>query len=114
MSLKSIDIDLHAYPPKEGVKVQVIGAGLPRTGTNSFCAALEILLNAPPYHLGVQTALGDSEDDAKTWIEILKRKPYRNENDRQWVLKQMARLLDGYAVTADPPLSQLVPELMEL
>jgi hypothetical protein len=105
---------LVANPPKTGCKVRVIGAGLPRTATNSFCAALEILLDGPAYHLGVQTALGGSEEDVLTWIDILERRPYRSEADRQLTLKRMAKLLDGYVVTADPPLSQLVPELMEL
>lgn len=105
---------LTAYPPKPGCKVKVIGAGLPRTATNSFCAALEILLDGPAYHLGVQAALGDSEEDVLTWIDILERRPYRSEADRQETLSKMAKLLDGYVATADPPLSLLVPELMEM
>ena len=33
-------------------KIQVIGAGLGRTGTMSFSAALEKLLDGPAYHSG--------------------------------------------------------------
>jgi hypothetical protein len=33
-------------------KIEVIGAGLGRTGTMSFSAALEKLLNGPVYHSG--------------------------------------------------------------
>jgi hypothetical protein len=40
--------------PKAGAEIQVIGAGLPRTGTASFSAALEILLDGPTYHGGTQ------------------------------------------------------------
>lgn len=105
---------LVAYPPKPGCRIRVIGAGLPRTATNSFCAALEILLDGPAYHLGVQTALSDSETHVLTWIKVLQKRPYRSEADRQEVLKLISTTLDGYVVTADPPLTLLIPELMEL
>ncbi|KAJ9148973.1 hypothetical protein NKR23_g4719 [Pleurostoma richardsiae] len=36
--------------PQPGTSFQVIGAGLPRTGTASVAAALEILLQGPVYH----------------------------------------------------------------
>ncbi|KAK5171989.1 uncharacterized protein LTR77_003626 [Saxophila tyrrhenica] len=77
-------------------------------------ATVKILLGGPPYHLGVQTALCDSEQDVLTWIDVLKRRPYRDEDDRKAALQQMAAMLKGYVATADPPLSQLVPELLEL
>ena len=121
---------IEAYPPKPGAKVQVIGAGksvqpriddapltnagMPRTGTNSFCAALEILLDGPAYHVGVQTALGENEDHVMTWIDVLQKRPYRSAQEKQQALNRMAKRLDGYIATADPPLSQLIPELMEL
>ena len=47
-----------ASVPKPGTQIQVIGAGLPRTGTTSFSRSLEILLNGPVYHVGTQTTLG--------------------------------------------------------
>lgn len=71
-------------------------------------------MDGPAYHVGVQTALGDSEQDVLTWIDVLQKRPYQSEGERQQILKNMAKLLDGYVVTADPPLSLLVPELMEL
>jgi Sulfotransferase domain len=40
--------------PGPGVNVQVIGCGMSRTGTTSFCQALEILLGGPVYHGGTQ------------------------------------------------------------
>ena len=88
--------------------------GLPRTGTNSFCAALEILLNGPPYHTGVQTSLGRDTNDTQTWIDVVEARPYKSAKDKENALAQMAKVLDGFVATADPPLSQLVPELMEL
>jgi len=35
------------------MKLQVIGAGLPRTSTSSLARALEQLLGAPSYHMSV-------------------------------------------------------------
>ena len=42
---------LQARRPQKGATIQVIGAGLGRTGTNSFCAAVEALLKGPAYHV---------------------------------------------------------------
>lgn len=89
-------------------------AGLPRTGTNSFCAALSILLDGPPYHAGVQWGLSKDESHILTMIEVIQRRPYRSESEKQEVLGKLAKRLDGYVATADPPLSLMVPELMEL
>ena len=89
-------------------------SGLPRTGTNSFCAALEILLNGPAYHVGVQSALSDDKSHVLTWIDALDSRPYQSEEQKRKVLSQIKDRLDGYVATADPPLSQLVPELMEI
>lgn len=47
-----------ASVPQAGAEIQVIGAGLPRTGTSSFSAALEILLDGPTYHGGTQISRG--------------------------------------------------------
>lgn len=61
---------LRFLPPEPGARVQVIGAGLPRTGTTSFCAALSVLLKAPVYHAGVQYGAGSpNETHIRTMIE---------------------------------------------
>lgn len=57
----------HCFQPRPGTKLQVIGAGLPRTGTASISRALEILLDGPVYHGATQVLLGP-EKDIKTWI----------------------------------------------
>lgn len=44
--------------PQAGAEIQVIGAGLPRTRTSSFSAALENLLDRPTYHGGTQISRG--------------------------------------------------------
>lgn len=102
-----------ASVPEPGVKLQVIGAGLSRTGTASFSRALEIILNGPVYHGGTQTTLGP-EIEIKSWIKVLSHWPARNDSDKRLIRDLMAGRLDGYAATTDAPASGLVPELMEL
>jgi hypothetical protein len=41
-----------ATPEDLSRRVRVIGAGLPRTGTSSFCRAVELLLDGPACHSG--------------------------------------------------------------
>jgi len=102
-----------ASVPKPGTKLQVIGAGLSRTGTASFSRALEILLDGPVYHGGTQTTLGP-EVEIKSWIKVLSHWPASNNSDKRLILDLMASRLDGYAAITDAPASGLVPELMEL
>lgn len=40
--------------PRVGDSIQVIGAGLPRTGTTSLALALHVLLDGPVYDGGTQ------------------------------------------------------------
>lgn len=102
-----------ASVPKPGTKIQVIGAGLSRTGTASFSRALEILLDGPVYHGGTQTTMGP-EVEITSWIKVLSHWPPRNDADTRLILDIMASRLDGYAATTDAPGSGLVPELMAL
>ncbi|KAF2217183.1 hypothetical protein CERZMDRAFT_108995 [Cercospora zeae-maydis SCOH1-5] len=101
--------------PKPGAKLQVIGAGLPRTGTNSFCAALEILLDGPCYHSGVQYAAEGAGDEKhiRAMMEAAGGYPY---DSTTWptVATTLRRILEGYVAVADPPLSVLYPELLKL
>ena len=99
--------------PQLGAKLQVIGAGLSRTGTASFSRALEILLNGPVYHGGTQTTLGP-EIEIRSWIRVLSHWPARNDSDKRLIHDLMASRLDGYVATTDAPASGLVPELMEI
>ncbi|KAB8208978.1 hypothetical protein BDV34DRAFT_222232 [Aspergillus parasiticus] len=69
---------------RPGTQLQVIGAGLSRTGTASFSAALEILLDGPIYHGGTKTTMGPP------------------------------RRTTGYAAITDAPTSQFVPEPLAL
>ncbi|GLA18856.1 hypothetical protein AnigIFM62618_006511 [Aspergillus niger] len=99
--------------PQPGTNLQVIGAGLPRTGTASFSAALAILLDGPVYHGGTQTTIGPP-DEITTWMKIMRLVLNEHPLDRQQALTLIDHQLDGYAAITDAPGSQLVPELMEV
>lgn len=93
----------------------MIGAGLPRTGTTSFCAALSILLKVPAYHAGVQYGAGSpSETHILTMMEAAREFPYTDPKRERQILRKLEEILDGYGATADSPLIQLVPELMKI
>ncbi|RDH35433.1 P-loop containing nucleoside triphosphate hydrolase protein, partial [Aspergillus welwitschiae] len=96
--------------PRPGTQLQVIGGGLSRTGTASFSAALEILLDGPIYHGGTQTTMGPPIE-MKSWIEILR---VWLAGDRSTALSLMRRRTEGYAAITDSPASHFVPELIEL
>ncbi|KAM3424271.1 hypothetical protein BST61_g11189 [Cercospora zeina] len=101
--------------PKPGAKLQVIGAGLPRTGTNSFCAALELLLDGPCYHSAVQYAAEGAGDEKhiRAMMKAAGEYPY---DSTTWpsVAATLRQTLEGYVAVADPPLSVLYPELLKL
>ena len=99
--------------PRPGTTLQVIGAGLPRTGTASFSAALEILLQGPIFHCGTQSTLGPAAQ-VKTWIQILHHWLSGNPSERPAMLHLLTRQLDGYAAITDSPGSQFIPELLVL
>ncbi|GLI80880.1 hypothetical protein PoHVEF18_009240 [Penicillium ochrochloron] len=99
--------------PQPGTKFQVIGAGLPRTGTASFSSALEILCDGPVFHCGTQATLGPTAQ-IKQWMEILRRWLSGSEPDREIMFNVLRSQLDGYAAMTDSPGAQFVPELMQL
>lgn len=99
--------------PQDGVKLRVIGAGLPRTGTASFSRALEILLDGPVYHGGTQAMLGP-EYEIKGWIKLLSQWPAHDERTKQANLELIRSRTDGFVAITDGPGCNLVPELLEL
>ncbi|KAI9368403.1 NAD dependent epimerase/dehydratase [Aspergillus egyptiacus] len=103
--------------PKPGTQLQVIGAGLPRTGTTSFSAALTILLDGPVYHGGTQTTRG-GPSELQAWMRILRHwlnfKDHKNNHDQSTMLSLLQSRLDGYAAITDTPGCQLLPELLTL
>ncbi|KAF2120336.1 P-loop containing nucleoside triphosphate hydrolase protein [Lophiotrema nucula] len=102
-----------ASVPQPGTRFQVIGAGLPRTGTASFSEALRILLDGPVYHGGTQTTLG-KPIEIKSWIKVLRHWPPKDEADRKLVFSIVGERLDGYAAVTDSPSCSCVQELMEI
>ncbi|OAQ65191.1 NAD dependent epimerase/dehydratase [Pochonia chlamydosporia 170] len=99
--------------PKPNTKFQVIGAGLPRTGTASFSAALEILLAGPVYHGGTQLTLGP-EYEVKTWLRAASLWPPSNDSARDEIKALIASRLDGFVATTDCPGTMYIPELVDL
>jgi hypothetical protein len=82
------------------MNLQVIGAGLPRTGTQSLQIALEHLLGRKCYHM--REIPGHPFDLGNGWERALEGESV------EW-----DRLLDGYAATADWPASMFWHELAE-
>ncbi|KAB8213683.1 hypothetical protein BDV33DRAFT_209979 [Aspergillus novoparasiticus] len=96
--------------PRPGTQLQVIGAGLSRTGTASFSAALKILLDGPIYHEGTQTTM-EPPVEIKSWNQILRA---WLAGDSATTLSLLRRRTTGYAAITDAPASQFVPELLTL
>lgn len=106
--------------PVPGTKLQVIGAGLSRTGTASFSRALEILLDGPVYHGGTNVTLGP-EREIKSWIKFLLRwvqaynnGSYKSKEEEGDNMRLLAERVDGYVAVTDAPFTSAVPELITL
>ncbi|KAL2839833.1 P-loop containing nucleoside triphosphate hydrolase protein [Aspergillus pseudoustus] len=99
--------------PQPGKQLRVIGAGLSRTGTASFSAALGLLLDGPVYHGGTQTTLGDPIE-IKSWIRIIRLWLNPSPQDNESARSMMKDRLDGYVAVTDSPGGQFTPELLEL
>jgi len=99
--------------PRAGSSIQVIGAGLPRTGTTSLALALSILLEGPVYDGGTQLWHG-KPSDCTDLIRMLHKTPIKSASDRRFILSTLRSILDGYIATTDTPGAQFVPELLEL
>ena len=82
------------------MSLQVIGAGLPRTGTKSLKAALEQLLGEPCYHM---FEVFDRPDDRVWWSKAL-------DGDAS----ALSRVLDGYGAAIDWPAACFWRELREM
>lgn len=99
--------------PVPGKKLQVIGAGMSRTGTTSFGVAIETLLKGPVYHGGTQMLLSP-ESHIKRWIDICDHTPEKSAADRKIVLEGLEKQLDGFVGCTDVPALAFVEELMLL
>ncbi len=72
------------HPLSPATNLRVIGAGMSRTGTASFSAALSILRDGPVYHGGEALFLRE-EAHLKNWIRILRYTPCRSPADERIV-----------------------------
>jgi len=102
-----------ASQPRADRSLQVIGAGLSRTGTTSFGAALSYLLDGPCYHGGTQM-LNSPESHIKRWINVCRHTPIHTEEDRKYVMENVKDLLDGYVACTDLPSNAFVEELLQI
>ena len=83
----------------------VIGAGLPRTGTNSLQIALSHLLKGPIHHMHVVHHTGD--EDAAFWIKAADGK-VTTEDWRAFMISQ------GYRGAVDFPAAAFYKQLMSV
>lgn len=102
-----------SHPTNPSKQIQVIGAGMSRTGTVSFGLALERLLDGPVYHGGEALALRE-ESHIKKWIDIMYRTPCKNDRDQKFVKEALREQFRGYVAVTDSPPINFVAELMEL
>ena len=98
--------------------VQVIGAGLPRTGTTSLVAAMEILGFGPSFHF---TEVVYNPGYAPILNRILQafrmtdsRFVPKSKEELDAMKDQLKDLFRGYKSTLGAPACFFVPELMEL
>ena len=98
--------------------VQVIGAGLPRTGTSSLVAAMEILGFGPSFHF---TEIYYNPEYAPIFERLLQAFRItgscfvpKSKEESDAMKDQLKDIFRGYKSTFDTPACFFVPELMEL
>ena len=98
--------------------VQVIGAGLPRTGTSSLVAAMEILGFGPSFHF---TEVVYNPGYAPIFERLLQafritgsRFAPKSKEESDAMKDQLRNIYRGYKSVFDNPSCHFVPELMEL
>lgn len=81
------------------MSVRLVGAGLPRTGTSSLRAALQLLLGAPVYHMREAFA---HPEHVPTWVAAIEGSPPVWDD-----------FLAGYAAGVDTPFSSCWRDLAD-
>ncbi|KAK0342395.1 hypothetical protein LTR02_015625 [Friedmanniomyces endolithicus] len=106
--------------PIPGTKLRVLALGLPRTGTSSISAALEILLNGPSYHGGAHMAQG-SMSHMRKWMRCHRISYDARQQGRELTSLERARVLallaeqyEGFASVSDTPAFYYAEELCEV
>ncbi|CAI2731958.1 unnamed protein product [Schistosoma spindalis] len=91
--------------------INVIGAGLPRTGTSSLKTALEILLPQPCYHI-IETVT-KNHCDIDRWQKLL-NETKKTKPDETVIHEGLGEILNGYASVTDIPACGFYRELMNV
>ncbi|OAP62185.1 hypothetical protein AYL99_04388 [Fonsecaea erecta] len=86
--------------------IEVIGIGLPRTGTSSLQGALQILGYNPCHHM-VSDWLSDANGRGQRWMEAW------NETNKAKKHAMIRDLLKGYKAVVDFPASIMVEDFVE-
>ena len=98
--------------------VQVIGAGLPRTGTSSLVAAMEILGFGPSFHFTEVVYNPECAPILQRLLQAFRMTDSRfvpkSKEELDAMKDQLKDLFRGYKSTFDTPACLFVPELMEL
>lgn len=89
--------------------INVIGVGLPRTGTSSLKTALEILLSQPCYHI-IET-MTKNQYDIDRWQKLFNEARKINSNEMV-IHRGLNEILNGYASVTDIPACGFYRELM--
>ena len=101
-----------------GVDVQVIGAGLPRTGTSSLVAAMEILGFGPSFHFIEIIYNPEYAPILERLLQAFRvtssRFALKSKEESDVMKVELKNIFRGYKSTFDTPACHLVPELMEL
>ena len=95
--------------------VQVIGAGLPRTGTSSLVVAMEILRFGPSFHF---TKVVYNPEYAPVFLQAFRitgsRFAPKSKKESDAMKDHLKDIYRGYKCTLDNPSCNFVPELMDL
>ncbi|KAK5218458.1 hypothetical protein LTR47_011730 [Exophiala xenobiotica] len=92
---------------KANDNIQVIGVGLPRTGTSSLQAALEILGYSPCHHM-VSDVLSNPNGRGQKWMAAW------NEPNKEKKHAMLRVILKGYKAVVDFPASLMVEDMIKI
>ena len=104
-------IDRKPSVPTLGVVFRLNRHGIPHSGTTSFTAALEILLDGQAYHDGTQLALSQ-ENVIQPWIKCFRHTPLEMPEHSRIVLKIIRESIEAFVGFADSSGPQLLLECL--
>ncbi|MCJ1399553.1 hypothetical protein MMC11_002755 [Xylographa trunciseda] len=91
--------------------LEVIGAGLPRSGTTSLKAALEILGFDPCHHM---SELFDHPGKSAEWASFLIASPEQSSEESEQRMQKIRLAMRGYRATVDSPGCDVYQDLVKL